>query len=144
MTKSLSIIVSVYNEQDGLFQFWQSISKILLELKDYQWRLIFVNDGSEDDSSEILKKISDESIKDNVLVEVIEFSRNFGHEAAMIAGIDHTEDDILICMDSDLQHPPEYIVEMLEQYQKGSEIVLMNRVKRHDKIGFSSFSSKVL
>ncbi|MDD2386649.1 MAG: glycosyltransferase family 2 protein [Bacteroidales bacterium] len=143
MTKSLSIIVSVYNEQDGLLQFWESISKSLLELKEYRLRLIFVNDGSKDDSSEILKKISNESKNGNILVEVIEFSRNFGHEAAMIAGIDHTDDDILICMDADLQHPPEYIAQMLEQYQKGSEIVLMNRVKRHDKIGFSSFSSKV-
>ncbi|MDD2634991.1 MAG: glycosyltransferase family 2 protein [Bacteroidales bacterium] len=143
MTKSLSIIVSVYNEQDGLLQFWENLSKNLLELKNYQLRVIFVNDGSKDDSSKILKNISDKSKNGNVLVEVVEFSRNFGHEAAMIAGIDNTDDDILICMDSDLQHPPESIIKMLEQYQKGSEIVLMNRIKRHDKIGFSSFSSMV-
>lgn len=143
MTKSLSIIVSVYNEQDGLLQFWQSISKSLLELNDYHTRVIFVNDGSKDGSAEILKEIYAESQNVNILVEVIEFSRNFGHEAAMIAGIDSTEDDIIICMDSDLQHPPEYIVKMLEQHKQGSEIVLMNRVKRHDQIGFSSFSSKV-
>lgn len=142
MLKSLSIIVSVYNEQESLHQFCDVLFKEILILKEYKTKIIFVNDGSKDKSIQILKQIVEESVNEAYTLEIIEFSRNFGHEAAMIAGIDFTEDDIIICIDSDLQHPPNCIPNMLERFNSGYDIIMMNRVKRHDKRGLSTILSR--
>ena len=141
--KSLSIIVSVYNEQDGLQSFCEVLFSVLSKQTKYESKIIFVNDGSKDKSSIILKQTAEESVTFPFSVEIIEFSRNFGHEAAMIAGIDSTEDDIIICMDSDLQHPPECLSDMLERHVSGYDIVMMNRTKRHDQKGLGSLFSKL-
>ena len=122
MSKKISIIVSVYNEEEVLFEFYRETKKVLL-LIDNPYEIIFVNDGSVDGSRGILFKIA----KDDENVKVVHFSRNFGHEAAMIAGIDNASGDYLVCMDADLQHPPTLLPEMLRKFESGYDIINMVR-----------------
>jgi len=140
---NLSIIVSVYNEEEVLSDFWKEIkTRITSDLQDYDCQVVFVNDGSKDKSQDIINSFISEK-NDTFRVKSIEFSTNFGHEAAMIAGIDNTEDDIIICLDSDLQHPPAMIKPMLDKQKEGFEIILMNRSKRHDNKRISNWLSKL-
>ncbi len=140
---TLSIVVSVFNEHEVLVDFWKHLKKTIeVDLLQYDCQVVFVNDGSIDSSQSIISEIIKEN-DNRIRIKSIEFSTNFGHEAAMIAGIDNSNDDLIICMDADLQHPPIKLSEMLDQYSKGYEIVLMSRKKRHDKNIFSSRLSKI-
>lgn len=126
MDKLVSVVVSVYNEELALREFYQDTGKVLRELpQTWDYELIFVNDGSTDGSLPILSELAQKDPK----VRVINFSRNFGHEAAMIAGIDHALGDGVICMDADLQHPPECIPKILEKFDAGYEVINMVRTK---------------
>lgn len=123
----LSVVVSVYNEEKALREFYKETNKILEQIKNSGWEheLIFVNDGSADNSLSILEELA----KEDHDVKLISFSRNFGHEAAMIAGIDHSTGDGIICMDADLQHPPECIPKIIEKFDAGYEVINMVRTK---------------
>lgn len=124
----ISIIVSVYNEDEVLRGFHENIMKMIRE-NELDSEVIYVNDGSSDNSIHILRELK----RDNPgIVRIINFSRNFGHEAAMIAGIDYAKGEALICMDSDLQHPPAIIPQMLKKFSEGFQIVNMIRQKRDD------------
>lgn len=120
----ISIIVSVFNEEPVLEMFYRAFE----EMKDsltWDYELIFVDDGSKDRSYEILKELS---LRDN-RIKVIHFSRNFGHEAAMIAGIDYASGDGVLCMDADLQHPLEYIPQIIGKLEQGYEVINMVRTE---------------
>ena len=123
----LSVVVSVYNEEKALREFYKETNKILEQIKNSGWEheLIFVNDGSKDHSLDILEELAgmDKNVK------IVSFSRNFGHEAAMIAGIDYSTGDGIICMDADLQHPPECIPKIIEKFDAGYEVINMVRTK---------------
>lgn len=120
----ISIVVSVYNEEKVLKDFYQESMHILTTCKwDYEY--IFVNDGSSDNSLQILNDFAEK----NPAVKVVSFSRNFGHEAAMIAGIDYSQGDSIICMDADLQHPVELIPDIIEKFENGYEIICMERLE---------------
>ena len=125
--RKLSVVVSVYNEEKALREFYKETNKILEQIKKSGWEheLIFVNDGSSDNSLSILEELA----KEDHDVKLISFSRNFGHEAAMIAGIDHSTGDGIICMDADLQHPPECIPKIIEKFSAGYEVINMVRTK---------------
>lgn len=118
----LSIVVSVYNEEAVLDKFYQTIFPVV-EGVDCDYELVFVNDGSRDASPAILDRLAMESDK----VKVVHFSRNYGHEAAMIAGIDYSSGDGIICMDADLQHPVECIPQILDAFNQGYEVISMVR-----------------
>lgn len=121
----ISIVVSVYNEEQVLLHFYKEIIEVLETIK-YEYELLFVNDGSTDNSKNIINSFS---INKNV--KSINFSTNFGHEAAMIAGIDHATGDAIICMDSDMQHPPALIPLIIKKYQNEKvEIINMVRSKK--------------
>ena len=124
MSKKISIIVSVYNEEEVLFEFYRETIKVLL-LIDNPYEIIFENDGSTEGSRSTLFKIS----RDDENVKVIHFSRNFGHEAAMIAGIDYASGDYIVCMDSDLQHPPTLLPEIIRKFDSGFDIINMVRTE---------------
>jgi len=124
----VSIVVSVYNEEQVLHMFYQSVMEVLKTI-DYDYELIFVNDGSTDSSQNIIDAFSVENIK----VKSILFSTNFGHEAAMIAGIDYGTGQALICMDSDLQHPPIILPEMINRFMKG-DVDIINMVRKTSNI----------
>ena len=125
--RKLSVVVSVYNEEKALREFYKETNKILEQIRKSGWEheLIFVNDGSSDNSLSILEELA----KEDHDVKLISFSRNFGHEAAMIAGIDHSTGDGIICMDADLQHPPECIPKIIEKFDAGYEVINMVRTK---------------
>ncbi len=128
MSKILvSIVVSVYNEEESLPVFYVELIKELTK-ESINYEIIFVNDCSTDNSYNILISFAEE----NENVRVLNFSRNFGHESAMLAGIDYSNSDTIICMDSDLQHPPNMIAKMLNEYKKGYDIVNMVRSDRKD------------
>lgn len=118
----LSIIASVFNEEQSLPLFYEEVTKIVKNCNvDYE--VIFVNDGSSDNSKAVIKSLAEK----NSHVKIISFSRNFGHEAAMIAGIDYASGDGLICMDSDLQHPPESIPSIIKKLEEGYDVISMVR-----------------
>ena len=126
MTKLLSVVVSVYNEELALREFVcrdrEDPEKAAGKL-DYEF--LFVNDGSRDQSLSILKEFaaSDEKVK------IVNFSRNFGHEAAMIGRLDYAGGDGIVCMDADLQHPPECLPEIVEKFDEGYEVISMVRTR---------------
>ena len=123
--KKISVVVSVYNEEQSLRNFYSAALPVLENIA-WDYELIFVNDGSTDNSRMILGSFANENKK----VKVLNFSRNFGHEAAMIAGIDHSTGDGIVCMDADLQHPPEIIPEIIQKFDDGFEIISMVRRSR--------------
>lgn len=136
MGKRLSIVVSVYNEEEVLEQFYQETRAVLEELP-WDYELLFVNDGSWDRSPEILKGLAGRDPH----VKLISFSRNFGHEAAMIAGLDHSGGDGIVCMDADLQHPPACLPQITEKFDQGYEVVSMVRTKNESAGWFKNLCS---
>ena len=124
MDKSISVVVSVYNEEKALDEFYRETSRVLEET-GWDWELIFVNDGSADSSLSVLKGLAAAQER----VKIISFSRNFGHEAAMIAGMDYSTGEVVVCMDADLQHPPACIPEILKKREEGYEVINMVRTQ---------------
>ena len=135
MEKKLSVVVSCYNEELALREFYAETSKVLKSLS-WDYELIFVNDGSQDGSIEILKELAagDEKVK------VVDFSRNFGHEAAMIAGMDYSSGDGIVCMDADLQHPPECLPGIIAKLDEGYDVINMVRTKNESAGWFKNFA----
>ena len=125
--KKISVVVSCYNEELMLPSFY-SVTKEVLEQCPWDYELLFVNDGSIDASYEILRGLAE---KDQH-VRVVNFSRNYGHEAAMIAGIDYASGDGVVCMDADLQHPPACIPQIIEKLEEGYDVISMIRTARAD------------
>lgn len=125
--KLLSVVVSVYNEEQALEEFYREICRYL-EGGKWEYELIFVDDGSQDSSYSLLNQFSEKNLR----VKVIHFSRNFGHEAAMIAGLDYSQGDGIVCMDADLQHPPECLPAIIDYFEQGYQIISMVRTKNTD------------
>lgn len=135
-----SIIVSVYNEEAVLPLFHQEVSAVIDSMADTaDFELLFVNDGSSDNSRQVLQQLMEKDQR----VRVIHFSRNFGHEAAMLAGLDHCRGEAAVCMDSDLQHPPTLLPQMLAKYQEGKDVVTMMRTERADGGQSKKISSRL-
>lgn len=135
-----SIIVSVYNEEAVLPLFHQELSAVMDSLSDTaDFELLFVNDGSRDNSRQVLHQLMEKDPR----VRVIHFSRNFGHEAAMLAGLDHCRGEAAICMDSDLQHPPTLLPQMFEMNRQGKDVITMMRTDRADGGASKHLSSKL-
>jgi dolichol-phosphate mannosyltransferase len=131
----VSIVIPVYNEEEGLTKITDRIVEVFKGLERYDFEIIFVDDGSYDDS---LKKLV-ELNKQNPKVNYLSFSRNFGHQLAVKAGLDHANGICAISMDADLQHPPELIVEMLQKWEEGYDIVY---TRRKDDKNISFFKRK--
>ena len=135
--KKISIIVSVYNEEKAIKNFFGEFDRIK---NSFQWdyEIIFVNDGSSDNSINLLERytLNDKKAK------IISFSRNFGHEAAMIAGIDNASGDGIICMDADLQHPLECIPQIIEKFEEGYEVINMIRLSNKSAGFIKNLTSK--
>lgn len=122
--KLLSIIVPVYNEEKNVPLFYEEI-RIVLDALNYAWEIVFINDGSLDRSILELEKIS----RDDSRVRVIDFSRNFGKEIAVTAGINSCIGDACMILDADLQHPISRIPEFIKKWEKGAEVVVGVRAK---------------
>ncbi len=116
----LSIVLPVYNEEENIVRAYEAIRDVLVP-KDIAFELVFVNDGSKDHSFDVIKKLSQE-VRDAKILG-LSFSRNFGKEAAIFAGLSHATGDVCAVMDCDLQHPPETLLEMYAMWQEGFEII---------------------
>lgn len=140
-SKLISIIIPVYNEGENIPLLYGELIKVFNGLKEkYDFEIIFVDDGSEDGSIKILEDLAEKNEK----VKVIQFSRNFGKEAATSAGIYEAKGEAALMIDADLQHPPELIPEFIEKWERGADIVIGVREKNRGetmikKIGSSLF-----
>lgn len=125
----ISIVTPVYNEADSLRQLHKEISEVMEDNFD-EWEEIYVDDGSDDGSYEVLKDLNEEDER----VRVLKFSRNFGQSAALYAGFDHARGDVVVSMDSDLQNVPEDIPQLVEKLREGYDCVSGWRKERNDPI----------
>jgi glycosyltransferase involved in cell wall biosynthesis len=123
----VSIVVPCYNEQESLIPFWSCLCEVMQDVS-HHWEAVFVNDGSGDRTLDVLAELK---VPEGCLRRVIDFSRNFGKEAAVTAGLDNATGDCVIVIDADLQHPPQTIVEMVALWREGAEVVLCKRRSRH-------------
>ena len=115
--KTVSIVIPMYYEEEVARECYEKVSNVLKSLKDkYDYEIIFVNDGSKDKTLKILENIA----KDDKKAKIISFSRNFGHQAAVTAGLKEVSGDAIVIIDADLQDPPELIPQMLELWEQGN------------------------
>jgi glycosyltransferase involved in cell wall biosynthesis len=127
LTKLVTLVAPFYNEAAGVQQFFDRVHEVTAALPAYNFEVIAVNDGSRDSTWNELKAARSKY----PYIHLVDFSRNFGKEAALTAGLDRALGDAVIPIDSDLQHPPELIGEMLAQWELGAEVVLAQRRHRH-------------
>ncbi|MBI2372708.1 MAG: glycosyltransferase family 2 protein [Deltaproteobacteria bacterium] len=140
--RTVSIVVSVFNEAEGLASFWRALDASLSSLPDERLEVLWVNDGSTDSSQRVIDELIATQASARVAHVTIELSRNFGHEAAMIAGIDHASGDAIVCMDADEQHPPDKLPEIVRAHREGADIVLMERLRRGDNGALKNLLSR--
>jgi polyisoprenyl-phosphate glycosyltransferase len=119
----IAIVIPVFCEEKNIQPLYERLEIVCASLHDVQWEYIFVNDGSRDRTFEALKDLAQRDPK----VKVLDFSKNFGKEIALSAGVHAANADAVICMDADLQHPPELIPEMVEAWRRGADVVVAVR-----------------
>lgn len=137
--KLISIVVPCYNESEVLPMFYREITKVMSELKNYRFELVFVDDGSRDDTLAQLKSMSHSDNR----VKYLSFSRNFGKESAMLAGLEHTTGDYVAIMDADCQDPPSLLPEMIPFLNEGYDCVATRRVSRKGEPPIRSFCARI-
>ena len=136
--KKYSIVVPIFNEEKTLEELYRRLTKVMNEVAaDYE--VIFVNDASTDRSLEIMKELNK---KDN-RINILNFSRNFGHQIAITAGTDFVNGDAVIWMDGDLQDPPEVIPRLIEKWQQGHDVVYATRRRRKGENAFKLMTAKI-
>ena len=137
--KTVSVVIPMYYEEEVAKECYEKVSNVLKSLEEkYDYEIIFVNDGSKDKTLEILKDIA----KDDKRAKIISFSRNFGHQAAVTAGLKEVTGDAII-IDADLQDPPELIPDMLKYWEEGNEVIYGKRKTRKGESAFKLFTAKM-
>ncbi|MBW2067149.1 MAG: glycosyltransferase family 2 protein, partial [Deltaproteobacteria bacterium] len=135
----LDIVIPIYNEEENLGKLNSRLRQVCDRLEEVIWRVIYVNDGSTDRSLEIMQQHNREDPR----FTIVDLSRNFGHQAAIAAGLAHCEGDVAIFMDGDLQDPPELIPDLLARWQDGRQVVRAQRRSRKERgirrVGFEVF-----
>ncbi len=133
-----SVVIPLYNEEEVVLECVRRVSGVLEEI-DGDYEVIFVNDGSHDKTMELVQG----ECSKNKKLKVLSFSRNFGHQIAITAGMDHAQGDAVIVMDADLQDPPEVIKDLIAKYKEGYDVVYAVRSKRKGETFFKKLTSKV-
>ena len=136
--KKISLVIPMYYEEQVVEECYNRVTKVLKEIQKYDYEIIFINDGSKDNTLDILERIA--KIDNNV--KVISFSRNFGHQAAVTAGLKYVTGDVIVIMDADLQDPPELIPDMLKEWEKGYEVIYGKRKSRKGESVFKLLTAK--
>ena len=137
--KKISVVIPMYYEEDVANECYNRTKKVLNGLENYDHEIIFVNDGSKDKTLPILKEIATKDEK----AKVISFSRNFGHQAAVTAGLKFVTGDCILIIDSDMQDPPELLVDMLKLWEDGNEVIYAKRKKRKGESKFKLMTAKM-
>lgn len=137
--KKISIIIPMYYEQEVAQTCYERITKVLKNIPNYTYEIICINDGSKDKTLEILESLA----KTDKNLKIISFSRNFGHQAAVTAGLKFVTGDAIVIIDADLQDPPELIPQMLELWEQGNEVIYGKRKVRKGESVFKLMSAKM-
>lgn len=137
--KLVTILIPAYNEQESLEHLFVRLANLANQQKNYSFEFLFVNDGSKDDTLDIIKDYAHKDPR----VSYVNLSRNFGKEIAMIAGLDHVKGDATVIIDADLQDPPELIPKMLQYWEEGYDDVYAKRETREGETWLKKFTSKM-
>lgn len=139
LKKTLSIVIPVFNEEKNISALYKSLLLEISKLEIFNYEIVFVNDGSTDHSLEEIKIISQNDSK----VKYIDFSRNFGQQVALSAGIDYAKGDYIILMDADFQDPPELIPELVSLAEEGNDVVYAKRKSRKGESFLKKLTAKI-
>jgi len=140
MPAKITVLLPVYNEEANVLPVYMALKKIFSGIPQYNYEIIFADDGSQDNTLSVIKKIA--FLDHHVFY--VSFSRNFGKDNALMAGLQHSTGDALITIDADLQHPPELIPELIKWWDRGFEVVYTFRKNKNKHAGiFNQFSSKL-
>ncbi len=134
----ISIVAPAYNEEEVLPEFYRRVREVMDALGE-SWELILVNDGSQDNTLAVMRELHAKDPR----VKVISFSRNFGHQLAITAGLDYAQGDAVVIIDADLQDPPEVIAELVEKWREGYDVVYAVRKERHGESWFKEWTAKL-
>lgn len=137
-TLVVDVVVPIYNEQECIPALWQRLAHVAERCPQWIWRFIFVDDGSRDNSVALLDALAARHAN----CTVIHFSRNFGHQMAVTAGLDHSTGDVACILDADLQDPPEVLVEMIQAIESGYNVVYGQRTRREGESTFKLLTAK--
>ena len=137
--KKISVVVPMYYEEEVAKECYTRLKNVLEKIENYNYEIIFVNDGSKDKTLEILKEIA----KENKNVKIISFSRNFGHQCAVTAGLRYVTGDAIVIIDADLQDPPELIPEMIKLWEEGNEVIYGKRKSREGESRFKLLTASM-
>ena len=137
--KKVTILIPAYNEEESLPYLYERLEELINSIKNYEFEILFVNDGSKDKTLELIKKYRNKDSR----ISYVNFSRNFGKEIAMLAGFDYAKGDCVIIMDADLQDPPELIPELLKYWEQGYDDVYAQRRSRKSETFLKKFTSKM-
>lgn len=138
--KRIEMVVPCYNEQDCIRPLYDSVKEVFSEIRDYDWSILYINDGSRDGTLAELKKLKAEV---GEKIQFISFSRNFGKESGIYAGLLNSSGDLVVLMDADLQHPPTLIPEMIRGIEEGYDCVGARRVDRNGEPPIRSAFSRM-
>lgn len=137
--KKISVVIPMYYEEEVAKECYERVKKVLVSLKNYDYEILFINDGSKDGTLSILETIAMENGK----VKVISFSRNFGHQCAVTAGLQYVTGDAIVIIDADLQDPPELIPDMLKLWEQGYDVIYGKRKTREGESKFKLLTAKM-
>ena len=137
--KKISLVIPMYYEEKVVDECYKRVKEVLNKIENYDHEIIFINDGSKDKTLELLEKIA----KDDKNVKIVSFSRNFGHQAAVTAGLKEVTGDAIVIIDADLQDPPELIPEMIKLWEDGNEVIYGKRKTRDGESGFKLMTAKM-
>ena len=137
--KKISVVIPAHNEEGNISLIYQRIKEVFSKLESYRFEIIFVNDGSRDNTQKVIEDLA----QNHEEVKYIEFSRNFGHQPAVKAGMDCSIGNAMISMDADLQHPPELIPELIKKWEEGFDIVFTIRTYPKQISAFKRKTSKL-
>lgn len=137
--KKISVVIPMYYEEEVANECYERMKKVLIGIENYNYEIVFVNDGSKDKTLQILEEIAlkDENVK------IISFSRNFGHQCAVTAGLRYVSGDVVCIIDADMQDPPELIPDMIKKWEEGYEVIYGKRKERKGESLFKLFTAKM-
>ena len=137
--QKISVIIPMYNEELVIEECYKRLKENITKLKKYDYELIFINDGSKDKTLEKIKELA----KQDTNLKIVSFSRNFGHQAAVTAGLKEVTGDAIVIIDADLQDPPESIPDMVKLWEAGNEVIYGKRKSRKGESYFKLFTAKM-
>ncbi len=137
--KKISVVIPMYFEEEVVKECYTRTKVVLNSLSEFEHEIIFVNDGSKDKTLELLEEIA----KEDKNVKVISFSRNFGHQVAVTAGLKYVTGDCALIIDSDMQDPPELLVDMIKLWEQGNDVIYAKRKTRKGESKFKLITAKM-